>query len=458
MVDLKTGASAPSVDDAAEHPQLAAYQVAVEAGAFPEGTESGGAEIVAVGTSHANAAVRGAAAAVRSRRSRAGPRRWCGEAATAMAASTFRAVVNDSCPYCAVRTSCPLSGKGRQVRAWMSASGTSRGSTVYRPAGSSRRRSCALRLGHRATSSAPSSCEVISAPADEPLLVVAGAGSGKTELMALRVVWLIANAYVRPDQVLGLTFTRKAAGELSHRIRLYLGRAKQLLGHDAQLAGEPTVATYHSFAARVVREHGMRAGFEPTVRLLTEAACWQIADAVVRQHDSPAMRGVPARPGQRHRGRARSRPASWPSTCATRRTSSGSPLGLTGRGRGRLRRDRIYKPVQDVLDRQRGPARAAAAGARVRRAQGRAWRRWTSATSCAGRPSSPATTPRSADAERDRFRVVLLDEYQDTSQAQVALLRPLFGGGHPVTAVGDPCQSIYGWRGASAGTLDRVPH
>src|SRR5207253_4998402 len=57
--------------------------------------------------------------------------------------------------------------------------------------------------------------------------------------------------------------------------------------------------------------------------------------------------------------------------------------------------------------------------------------------------------------ERDRFRVVLLDEYQDTSHAQVVLLRALFGGGHPVTAVGDPCQSIYGWRGASAGTLDR---
>ncbi len=59
--------------------------------------------------------------------------------------------------------------------------------------------------------------------------------------------------------------------------------------------------------------------------------------------------------------------------------------------------------------------------------------------------------------ERDRYRVVLLDEYQDTSHAQVVLLNSLFGGGHPVTAVGDPCQSIYGWRGASAGTLDRFP-
>ena len=58
-------------------------------------------------------------------------------------------------------------------------------------------------------------------------------------------------------------------------------------------------------------------------------------------------------------------------------------------------------------------------------------------------------------AERGRYQVVLLDEYQDTSHAQLVLLRALFGTGHPVTAVGDPCQSIYGWRGASAGNLRR---
>ncbi len=114
IVDLKTGASLPSAEEAAEHPQLAAYQVAVEAGAFPQGTVSGGAEIVAVGTGHANYAVR-----EQPPLAEAEEPGWAEslvrEAAAAMAASTFRAVVNDSCPYCAVRTSCPLSGKGRQV-------------------------------------------------------------------------------------------------------------------------------------------------------------------------------------------------------------------------------------------------------------------------------------------------------------------------------------------------------
>ncbi|HYN75306.1 MAG TPA: ATP-dependent DNA helicase, partial [Candidatus Limnocylindria bacterium] len=65
--------------------------------------------------------------------------------------------------------------------------------------------------------------------------------------------------------------------------------------------------------------------------------------------------------------------------------------------------------------------------------------------------------PAVAEAERERYRVVLLDEYQDTSVAQKVMLTALFGGGHPVTAVGDPCQAIYGWRGASVGNIDAFP-
>jgi ATP-dependent exoDNAse (exonuclease V) beta subunit len=114
VVDLKTGAGVPSAEDAKVHPQLAAYQVAVEAGAFEQGTVSGGAEIVGVGTSHQGPAVR-----EQPPLAEAEDPEWAEslvrEAAAAMAASTFRAVVNQACPYCAVRTSCPLSGKGRQV-------------------------------------------------------------------------------------------------------------------------------------------------------------------------------------------------------------------------------------------------------------------------------------------------------------------------------------------------------
>ena len=98
---------------------------------------------------------------------------------------------------------------------------------------------------------------VIEAPL-EPLLVVAGAGAGKTETMASRVVWLVANGLVSPDEILGLTFTRKAASELGARIRR---RLSMLAGSpalvnwdpDGMLAArlrsaDPEVSTYHAYA------------------------------------------------------------------------------------------------------------------------------------------------------------------------------------------------------------------
>ncbi len=106
-----------------------------------------------------------------------------------------------------------------------------------------------------------------------PAVVVAGAGSGKTETMSARVLWLVANELVRPDQILGLTFTTKAAGELGARIRVRLAQLRAFLGAggpagDPALAGEPTVATYHAYAGRLVAEHALRLGVEPSVRLL----------------------------------------------------------------------------------------------------------------------------------------------------------------------------------------------
>src|SRR5437879_8575968 len=102
----------------------------------------------------------------------------------------------------------------------------------------------------------PEQVAVIAAPI-EPTLVVAGAGAGKTETMAARVVWLVANGLVTPDRVLGLTFTRKAARQLSDRVR---ARLRRLAGsclldqvdpggqrRAAVLAGEPTVLTYHAY-------------------------------------------------------------------------------------------------------------------------------------------------------------------------------------------------------------------
>ncbi|MGE5827944.1 MAG: RecB family exonuclease, partial [Micromonosporaceae bacterium] len=114
VVDLKTGASVPSMEDVAVHPQLAAYQLAVREGAFAEGSVPGGAEIVALGNGGKTASVRAQVPLAE-----ADDPEWAARlvrgAAAAMAAATFDAVVNKTCAHCPVRTSCPVSGQGRQV-------------------------------------------------------------------------------------------------------------------------------------------------------------------------------------------------------------------------------------------------------------------------------------------------------------------------------------------------------
>ncbi|HLL68020.1 MAG TPA: ATP-dependent DNA helicase [Micromonosporaceae bacterium] len=293
--------------------------------------------------------------------------------------------------------------------------------------------------------------EVIAAPV-QPLLVVAGAGSGKTETMAARVLWLVANAHVRPEQVLGLTFTRKAAGELGHRIRSRLNLLVRRLGRDELLAGEPTVATYHSYAARIVREHGVRAGYEPATRLLTEAACWQLADSVVRSYDGD-MTAVQAAPST-----VTDAVLHLASDLAEHLRTPDDLAAWTGRffGEVQAKPGKEYSRVRDLLGRQR--ARLQLLPLVRAYAERKALMEAMDFGDQLARAARVALDhPETGASERDRFRVVLLDEYQDTSHAQVTLLHALFGDGHPVTAVGDPCQSIYGWRGASAGTLERFP-
>nr|WP_242625262.1 ATP-dependent DNA helicase [Krasilnikovia cinnamomea] len=297
----------------------------------------------------------------------------------------------------------------------------------------------------------PEQAEIIAAPV-EPVLVVAGAGSGKTETMASRVVWLVANSYAHPDEILGLTFTRKAAGELAHRIRTRLGQLVRRLGRDEAFTGEATVATYHSYAARVVTEHGLRAGYEPSARLLTEAARWQIVDSLVRTYTGE-MTGLNRAPG----------------------TVTDDVLALAGELAEHLvTADELEEWTQGFVAEVQGlPGRVYRDVAEMLQRQGqrltllplvRAYeqRKLDLAALDFGDQMARAARvardhPEVGEIERGRYRIVLLDEYQDTSHAQVVMLNALFGGGHPVTAVGDPCQSIYGWRGASAGTLDRFP-
>ncbi|GAB1694319.1 ATP-dependent helicase [Krasilnikovia sp. M28-CT-15] len=297
----------------------------------------------------------------------------------------------------------------------------------------------------------PEQAAIIAAPV-EPVLVVAGAGSGKTETMASRVVWLVANSYAHPDEILGLTFTRKAAGELAHRIRTRLGQLVRRLGRDEAFTGEATVATYHSYAARVVTEHGLRAGYEPSARLLTEAARWQIGDSLVRTYTGE-MTGLNRAPGT-----VTDDVLALAGELAEHLVTVDELADWTQRFVADVQElpGRVYRDVADVLQRQRQRLTLLPlVRAYERRKLDLEAMDFGDQMARAARVARDH--PEVSESERGRFRIVLLDEYQDTSHAQAVMLNALFGGGHPVTAVGDPCQSIYGWRGASAGTLDRFP-
>ncbi|MGY1821175.1 ATP-dependent helicase [Geodermatophilus sp. SYSU D00079] len=303
---------------------------------------------------------------------------------------------------------------------------------------------------------------VVAAPADRPLVVVAGAGSGKTETMAARVSWLVANRVVEPEAVLGLTFTRKAASELDERIRLRLGALARHPETEPELRArleiaQPTVSTYHGYAASLVAEHGLRIGVEPGAGVLGPAMCWGQAAQVVSAYTGD-MDDVPlsllttvedvlalaAEMGEHDVTPAALR--AW--TARLEAQVAAYPDAPRKKG--------PYAPVLELLARQR--ARVALLPlVEAFEARKRAMGSIDYADQVASAARIAVTAPEVGRRERARWRVVLLDEYQDTSVGQLRMLEALFGRttGHPVLAVGDPRQSIYGWRGASAGTIER---
>lgn len=282
----------------------------------------------------------------------------------------------------------------------------------------------------------------------EPQLIVAGAGTGKTTVMAARVVWLVGSGELQPGQVLGLTFTRKAAAELRQRIRSALSR---LAGSGDGEEWEPTVLTYHSFAGQVLAEFGSLLGIEADAQVLADGQRSRLAyTTACRPVDDEGLSGSAVSLAGRilamddaladldiSTDELRSHDAELLSLVAAAEGAAGLRGQMTAAAETRIRISRLVdqfrssKAAGEYLD-FADTVRLAAELAR----------------------QSPLVRDRFAE----RFGVVLLDEYQDTSRSQRRMLQSLFSAGHPVTAVGDPCQAIYGWRGASVTNIDEFPH
>ncbi len=351
---------------------------------------------------------------------------------------------------------------------------------------------------------------VIEAPL-APALVVAGAGSGKTETMASRVVWLVANGLVRRDEVLGLTFTRKAAGELAERIQRRLARlaeferfglmddlpalhergALDVFGEleraggdgakasadrrtaletlaravgatardadDDALLHRPTVSTYNSFADQIVREHAVRVGRDAEAAVLSESAAWLLMRRVVFASDDHRLEG---------RGEAVRSIIDAALRIARDGVDNLVDLEALAAFPDEFRavlelpstnaRTVVYADVAEAEEKVSALAMLTDL-AREYAARKRRLGVIDFSDQVAGALEVVSSHPAVVAELRDRYRVVLLDEYQDTSVVQTDLLAALFAD-TGVMAVGDPHQAIYGWRGASAGNLGGFSH
>jgi len=251
-----------------------------------------------------------------------------------------------------------------------------------------------------------------------------------------------------PDEILCLTFTRKAAGEIADRVAADLRR---VFGPDEDRPA-PAVSTYNAYASGLVAEHGLRIGVDPDAVVLSEASAWQLAYRLAESWEGALdFDGDLSSAAQAVSSLAASLAdhsvevgdmASFLASIVDR--VAGLPLGAGRRSEGP--RGKILGPLRSRL----------ALAPLIERYQ--AAKREASALDFADQIAVAlrlSQVPSIRALERSRYRAVLLDEFQDTSPGQLDLLANLFGSGHPVTAVGDPFQAIYGFRGASEAALER---
>ena len=247
---------------------------------------------------------------------------------------------------------------------------------------------------------------------DGPLLVLAGAGTGKTRVLTTRLAHILATGRARPGQVLAVTFTNKAAREM-------IGRVERLIGHST--AGL-WFGTFHTMAARILRHHAELAGLKPDYTILDTDDQIRLLKQLIRAENIDEKR--------------------WPARMLSVIIQRWKDRGLTV--------DKVATAEGADFANGRAPALYAAYQERLRT---------VNAADFGDLLLYNLTLfTRHQDVLADyhrRFTYLLVDEYQDTNVAQYLWLRLLAQTHHSICCVGDDDQSIYGWRGAEVGNILR---
>jgi DNA helicase II / ATP-dependent DNA helicase PcrA len=262
----------------------------------------------------------------------------------------------------------------------------------------------------------------------EPLRVAAGAGTGKTTTIALRLARLVSDGTVEPESALGITFTNKAAEELADRLRRELPEL-------AAVGRIVEVTTYHGFAYRLLQEFGAHVGVERDAQV--------VGPGYTRQMIHEALAG-----------------GSYEELdlTATGRRAQDAAMLASQLGENLAAAADLLALDEAGVDPAVRQARVELAGIVARyQAQKERLRAVDYADLIRLAHRLVTEHPAVARRVRDRYGMVLLDEYQDTNPAQRELLRAIFGDGFPVTAVGDTDQTIYEWRGASLANFESFP-
>jgi DNA helicase-2/ATP-dependent DNA helicase PcrA len=241
---------------------------------------------------------------------------------------------------------------------------------------------------------------------DGPLLVLAGAGSGKTRVITRRVAYLLAQG-VPAHQILAITFTNKASDEMRSRIAA-LTAVRGL-----------TVATFHSFCARVLRTHAELVGVDPNFVIYTQADSRRMVKQAVEKLDLDATHWSP--------DKIQGRISYLKNHLKTAAVYANEAVDYAAKNVAR-----IYTAYEEAM---------AASNAldfddlmvRVAKAL--------------------ADNEEFRESLQERYRYILIDEYQDTNEAQYTISKTIAARYRNVCATGDPDQSIYGWRGANLNNI-----